>query len=93
MRQARLPRRSDVETMPAAASTAPGCAAAGRLAAELAVAEDRLDQVTNRLEGVERRAAPAVATYEAACAGVRQATDAVHDHDLIGQLDRPHITR
>lgn len=56
---------------------------------ELAVTHDRLDQASARLKHVERRTGPAVATYGDACDGVRAATEAVRDHDLIGQLGRP----
>lgn len=57
---------------------------------ELAAADDRLDQAHTRLNVVERRAGPAVATYQAACDSVRKADDAALHHDLISQLGRPH---
>ena len=56
----------------------------------LAVAEDRLDQVTNQYEAVERRTAPAFGSHQAANDALRHAADAVHHSDLIDQLDRSH---
>lgn len=57
---------------------------------ELAVVDDRPDQVRERFEFVERDTAPAVAVYETACHDARQASDAIRDHDLLRQFDAPH---